>query len=145
MRFDSAASYGELNPDGPPWADPKLDPLPLTPRRKAVRESTVGVLASRGVRYPTQPPLGTTRDLTCRLVERDWRLEDLVLDHATPVRIWADEDLNVADPRDRWAGARGRRDRRASGAAHGLDRRLDHVLDRAVGGIATAMPPSAWL
>jgi len=59
------------------------------------------VLTSCGVRHPNQPPLGTTNDLTFRLIEREWLLTDLVFDHETPVRVWADADLNVAYPRDR--------------------------------------------
>lgn len=101
MPFSFGAFFRELNPEGPPWADPVFEPPRLTPLRKSVQDSTIGVLISCGVRHPSQPPLGTTNDLTFRLVEREWPLADLVFDHETPVRIWADQDLNVAYPRDR--------------------------------------------
>ena len=79
---------------------PEMPPPPLTPLRKPVGESTVGVFVSAGLRHRDDAPLGETNDLSYRLVHRDLPLSDLVIDHMTPVRKWALEDVNVAYPRD---------------------------------------------
>lgn len=101
MPFSYLAFQNEEHPDAPPRTDPVFEPPRLTALRKPVAASTIGVLTSCGVRHPDQSPLGATNDLTYRLVDRAWALADLVFDHETPVRVWADEDLNVAYPRDR--------------------------------------------
>ena len=73
----------------------------LTPLRKPLSESTIGVFTSAGLQLASEPRLGTTNDLSYRLIPRDVPLSELVLAHETPVRIWAEEDRNVAFPRDR--------------------------------------------
>jgi len=85
-----------------PYAQlPNFDPPRLTPLRKPIAQSTVGVFTSCGARLPHQEPLKVTNDLTYRLLPREVPLSDLVIDHETPVRVWALQDLNVAYPRDR--------------------------------------------
>jgi D-proline reductase (dithiol) PrdB len=84
-----------------PAAGPVFDPPNLTPLRKRVAESTVGLFVSCGVQMPEDPPLSETEDISFRLVHRDTPLSNLVLSHKTAVRKWAAEDLNVAYPLDR--------------------------------------------
>jgi D-proline reductase (dithiol) PrdB len=45
--------------------------------------------------------LAETNDLSYRLIDREVPLSDLIVAHQTPVRIWAQEDINVAYPRER--------------------------------------------
>ena len=80
---------------------PNFDPPKLTPLRRPIAESTIGVFTSSGVQLPTELLLEETNDLSYRLIDRETPLTDLIIAHKTPVRIWADEDLNVAYPRDR--------------------------------------------
>ena len=70
---------------------------------KPVAELTVGLLVSLGARTPGQEPLQRTNDLSYRLIPAAVPSDQIVFDHATPARFWADEDLNVAFPRDRMA------------------------------------------
>jgi D-proline reductase (dithiol) PrdB len=78
-----------------------FDPPRLTPLRKPVRESTVGLFTSCGAQLPQDPPLGETEDLSFRLIPRDTPVSELVISHKTAVRKWAVEDPNVAFPLDR--------------------------------------------
>jgi hypothetical protein len=81
-------------------ARPQFDPPSLTPLRRPIAESTIGLFLSCGVQDPEDPPLGETEDISFRLVHRDIALSDLVMSHKTIVRKWADEDLNVGYPLD---------------------------------------------
>jgi D-proline reductase (dithiol) PrdB len=83
----------------PPQA--QFDPPRLTPLRKPIEESTIGVLTSSGVQLKDDEPMVETNDLSYRLVHRNIPLSELKVSHMTPVRKWALEDLNVAYPRDR--------------------------------------------
>ena len=83
----------------PPQA--QFDPPRLTPLRKPIEESTIGVLTSSGVQLKDDEPMAETNDLSYRLVHRNIPLSELKVSHMTPVRKWALEDLNVAYPRDR--------------------------------------------
>jgi D-proline reductase (dithiol) PrdB len=80
---------------------PNFDPPRLAPLRKPIAESTIGVFTSAGVHLKTEPPLGETNDLSYRLIDRDVPLSQLTFAHMTAVRPWAEQDLNVAYPRDR--------------------------------------------
>ncbi|HEX6512943.1 MAG TPA: glycine/sarcosine/betaine reductase selenoprotein B family protein [Chloroflexota bacterium] len=80
---------------------PNFPPPRLTPLRKPIAESTIGVFTSAGVHLKTEPPLGETNDLSYRLIDRDVPLSELKFAHMTAVRPWAEQDLNVAYPRDR--------------------------------------------
>jgi len=82
---------------------PKLPDPPMVAVHKPVSELTVGLLASLGARESGQEPFERTNDLSYRLISRSVPSEQIVFDHATPARFWADEDLNVAFPRDRMA------------------------------------------
>jgi len=80
---------------------PRFDPPKLTPLRRPIEESTIGVLTSSGVQLKEDKPMAETNDLSYRLLHRDTPLSELKVSHMTPVRKWALEDLNVAYPRDR--------------------------------------------
>ena len=80
---------------------PNFQPPKLTPLRRPIAESTIGVLTSCGAQLSSEPPLGETNDISYRIVDREVPLRDLIVRHQTPVRRWALEDLNVAFPRDR--------------------------------------------
>jgi hypothetical protein len=77
---------------------PRFDPPSLTPLRKPIAESTVGMFLSCGVQDPEDPPLGETEDISFRPVHRDIPLSQLVMSHKTIVRKFADDDLNVGYP-----------------------------------------------
>jgi D-proline reductase (dithiol) PrdB len=85
----------------PPKPAPLFDPPALTPLRKSIAQSTVGMFVSCGAQLPEDPPLGETEDISFRLLQRDTPLSKLVISHKTAVRKWAEEDLNVAYPLDR--------------------------------------------
>ncbi len=95
MPYSFVRLLKELGRDIP---RPQFDPPALTPLRKPIAESTVGMFLSCGVQLADDPPLGETEDISFRLVHRDTPLSDLVLSHKTIVRKWADEDLNVGYP-----------------------------------------------
>ena len=78
-----------------------FEPPQLTPLRKPIEESTIGVLTSCGAQLKDDKPLAETNDLSYRLLHRDIPLSELKVRHMTPVRKWALDDLNVAYPRDR--------------------------------------------
>lgn len=80
---------------------PVFEPPALTPLRKPVAESTVGLFVSCGAQLPGDPPLLETEDISFRLLHRDTPIDRLVVSHKTLVRKWALEDLNVAYPIDR--------------------------------------------
>jgi D-proline reductase (dithiol) PrdB len=80
---------------------PVFDPPKLTPLRKPVTESTIGLFASCGAQLAEDPPLGETEDISFRLIHRDTPMSRLVVAHKTKVRKWAVEDLNVAFPLER--------------------------------------------
>ena len=80
---------------------PNFDPPRLTPLRRSIADSTIGVFTSAGVQLRTEPLFSETNDLSYRLIDREAPLSELVVAHQTPVRFWALEDLNVAYPRDR--------------------------------------------
>jgi len=82
---------------------PKFGNPPMVPVHKPVPELTIGLLVSLGARERGQIPFERTNDLSYRLIPRGVPSEQIVFDHATPARFWADEDLNVAFPRDRMA------------------------------------------
>jgi D-proline reductase (dithiol) PrdB len=82
-------------------SDPSFEPPRLTPLRKPIAESTIGVFTSVGARLPDQPAFQVTDDLSYRLLPRTAPVRELTFDHETPVRLWAKKDLNVAYPRDR--------------------------------------------
>jgi D-proline reductase (dithiol) PrdB len=98
-----SSGAGPHAPRRQPAALPRFDAPRMVPVHKPVAELTVGLLVSLGARTPGQEPLQRTNDLSYRLIPRTVPSEQIVFDHATPARFWADEDLNVAFPRDRMA------------------------------------------
>jgi D-proline reductase (dithiol) PrdB len=104
---------------------PVFDPPKLTPLRKPIAESTIGLFASCGAQLPEDPPLGETEDISFRLIPRDTPMSRLVVAHKTKVRKWAVEDLNVAFPLERVRELE----------AEGLFRRLAHTAVSMVGSI----------
>lgn len=73
----------------------------LTALRKPVEECTIGVFTSCGAQLKDDIPMSETNDLAYRLLHRDIALSKLKVNHMTPSRKWALEDLNVAYPLDR--------------------------------------------
>jgi D-proline reductase (dithiol) PrdB len=80
---------------------PVFDPPTLTPLRKPIADSKIGLFVSCGAQLREDPPLGETEDISFRLLHRGTPLSELVISHKTAVRKWAEEDLNVAYPLDR--------------------------------------------
>jgi D-proline reductase (dithiol) PrdB len=97
----------------------------LTPLRKPVAESTIGLFASCGAQLADDPPLGETEDISFRLIHRDTPMSRLVVAHKTKVRKWAVEDLNVAFPLERMMELE----------AEGAFKRLAHTAVSMVGSI----------
>jgi hypothetical protein len=97
MPFSFVRLLNELGRDIP---RPVFDPPALTPLRKPLAESTVGLFLSCGVQCVDDPMLAETEDISFRLVNRDVPREKLVMAHKTVVRKWADEDINVGYPID---------------------------------------------
>jgi D-proline reductase (dithiol) PrdB len=81
--------------------DVNFPPPALTPLRKPLAESTVGVYVSCGLYRKGDPPPGRTNDLNYRLIPRAVPLSELGIGHLSAVRVWAEQDLNVSYPRDR--------------------------------------------
>jgi D-proline reductase (dithiol) PrdB len=73
----------------------------LTPLRRPIAQSTIGILTSAGIQSRGDTPLKETNDLSYRLIDRRTPYSELVISHQTPVRSWALQDMNVAFPRDR--------------------------------------------
>lgn len=80
---------------------PVFEPPSLTPLRKPIRQSTIGIFTSAGIQLRSDTPLAETNDLSYRLIDRSVPYSELTVAHQTPVRVWALEDLNVAFPRER--------------------------------------------
>jgi hypothetical protein len=60
-------------------------PPKLTPLRKPISESRIGIFTSAGVRLANDQPLCETNDLSYRLVPKEWPTSELVISHKTPV------------------------------------------------------------
>lgn len=101
MPFGYVDFMTELMAPKPYPPQPNFDPPRLTPLRKPIAESTIGIFTSAGVQLRSDPLLRETNDLSYRLIERDTPSSELIVAHQTPVRVWALDDINVAFPRDR--------------------------------------------
>ncbi len=100
MPYSFSRLFEELT--GQPFKNrPIFEPPKLTPLRKLIAESTVGIFTSCGAQLPEDPKLGETEDISFRLISRDTPISKLVISHQTKVRKWAVEDPNVAFPLDR--------------------------------------------
>lgn len=104
---------------------PVFDPPRLTPLRRPIAESTIGIFASCGAQLADDPPLGETEDISFRLIPRDTPVSKLTVAHKTKVRKWAVEDINVAFPLERMKELE----------LEGVFRRLAHTSVSVVGSI----------
>lgn len=107
--------------------DVDFPPPALAPLRKPIAESTIGLYVSCGLYLKTDPPPGRTNDLNYRLIDRAVPLSALAMGHLSPVRMWAEQDLNVSYPRDRMIELE----------AEGIFRRLADQAVSLVGSIST--------
>jgi D-proline reductase (dithiol) PrdB len=80
---------------------PDFPPSDRAPIDKALGQVTVGLFVSCGAILPHQRPFAPTNDLTFRLIPREAPVAQVGFAHPTPVRGFAERDLNVAYPRDR--------------------------------------------
>ena len=101
MPFSYVQFMTELMAPQPYPRQPNFAPPRLTPLRKPISQSTIGIFTSAGIQLREDAPLDETNDLTYRLIDRRTPYSDLTVAHQTPVRRWALDDLNVAFPRDR--------------------------------------------
>jgi D-proline reductase (dithiol) PrdB len=101
LPFSYVEFMTELMAPQPYPRQPDFAPPQLTPLRKPISQSTIGVFTSAGVQLRSDSMLAETNDLSYRLIVRDTPYPELTIAHQTPVRTWALEDLNVAFPRDR--------------------------------------------
>jgi D-proline reductase (dithiol) PrdB len=96
VQFMTELLAPKTYPRQPNFASPRLTPL-----RKSISESIIGIFTSAGIQPRNDTPLAETNDLSYRLIDREIPYSELIVAHQTPVRVWALEDLNVAFPRDR--------------------------------------------
>ncbi len=80
---------------------PDFDVPTRVPLRRPLSESTVAVLSTCGAYLPDQERFGETNDLSYRLLPREVPTSEVLFAHMSPIRVWAEQDLNVAYPRDR--------------------------------------------
>lgn len=85
----------------PPTPLPRFDAPTLTPFTVPLERATIGVVTTCGAYFPDQERLGETEDTSYRLLSRERPIKDLLIAHKTPVRVFAEADLNVAYPLDR--------------------------------------------
>jgi len=101
MPFSYVQFMTELMAPQPYPRQPVFAPPRLTPLRKDISQSTIGIFTSAGIQVRGDTPLAETNDLLYRLIDRETPYSELTVAHQTPVRVWALEDLNVAFPRNR--------------------------------------------
>jgi D-proline reductase (dithiol) PrdB len=80
---------------------PDFPPSDRAPIGKPLGEATVGLFVTCGAILAHQRPFASTNDLSFRLIPREVAVADVDFSHPTPVRGFAEQDLNVAYPRDR--------------------------------------------
>ncbi len=101
MPFSYVQFMTELMAPTPYPRQPVFAPPTLTPLRKSISRSTIGIFTSAGIQLRSDTPLAETNDLSYRLIDRSVPYSELTVAHQTPVRVWALEDLNVAFPLER--------------------------------------------
>lgn len=101
MPFSYVQFMTDLMAPKPYPRQPNFAPPRLTPLRKPISQSTIGIFTSAGIQLRDDAPLDETNDLSYRLIDRRTPYSELTVAHQTPVRSWALEDMNVAFPRDR--------------------------------------------
>lgn len=80
---------------------PEFPPVQPEPLARLPSEARIGVVTSCGARLREQAPFERINDLSYRVLPREAPVSELDFDHPTPVRGFAEQDLNVAYPRDR--------------------------------------------
>jgi hypothetical protein len=100
MAFSYVAMMTELG-----MADfaalPDFSPSDRAPIGTPLGEATVGLFVTCGAILPHQRQFASTNDLSFRLIPREVPVAEVNFSHPTPVRGFAEQDLNVAYPRDR--------------------------------------------
>lgn len=94
--FAEAERRGAVAAPLPNFGEPSVRRL-----AKPLAATNVGLVVSLGARTPRQAPLAATNDLRFHVIDDSVASGDIVFDHPSPIRYWADIDLNVAFPRDR--------------------------------------------
>jgi D-proline reductase (dithiol) PrdB len=80
---------------------PQFEPATPMPIGLPLAEAKLGLFTSVGAVLPNHRPFKPQNDLTFRLLPREVAVADLSFEHPSPIRGFAQEDLNVAYPRDR--------------------------------------------
>src|SRR5918999_2511873 len=101
MPFSYVQFMTDLMAPKPYPRQPIFAPPRLTPLRKPISQSTIGIFTSAGIQLRGARPLAETNDLSYRLFDCGIPYSELIVAHRTPVRVWALEDLNVGFPRER--------------------------------------------
>lgn len=101
QRFNYVDFATDLIAPAPYTPTPSFPAPALTPLRKPISESTIGLVTLAGVQRHDEPRLGETNDLTYRIIRRGTPFDELFVAHTTAVRVFALEDLNVVYPHDR--------------------------------------------
>src|SRR5919106_3114340 len=101
MPFSYVQFMTDLMAPKPYPRQPIFAPPRLTPLRKSISRSTIGIFTSAGIQLRSDTPLAETNDLSYRLIDQSVPYSELSVAHRTPVRVWALEDLNVAFPLER--------------------------------------------
>lgn len=92
MNSFGLADYAEL-PDFEPAEPARLE--------KPLAEARLGLFVSCGAHLPSHRPFDPLNDLTFRLIPRHVPVSEVTFSHPSPIRGYAEQDLNVAYPRDR--------------------------------------------
>lgn len=100
-RFDWVPFMKEMLAPAPYTPLPEFAAPRVAPLSKPVGSSTIGVVSLAGVQRADEPLLGEANDLSFRILDRATPFSELVIAHKTPVRVFAERDLNVVWPRDR--------------------------------------------
>jgi len=101
VRFNYVDFATGLVAPAPYTPTPAFPPPALTPLRKPVAASRIGLITLAGVQRADEPLLGETNDLSYRIIERGTPYDQLTIAHKTPVRVFAVDDVNVVYPHDR--------------------------------------------
>jgi D-proline reductase (dithiol) PrdB len=101
QRFNYVDFASALIAPAPYTPTPNFPPPALTPLRRPIAQSKIGLVTLAGVQRRDEQRLGETNDLSYRIIRRGTPFSDLFVAHTTAVRVFALEDLNVVYPHDR--------------------------------------------
>ena len=85
LPFSYVQFMTELMARRPYPRQPNFAPPRLTPLRKPISQSTIGIFTSAGVQLRDGVPLKETNDLSYRLIDRSTPYSELTVAHKTPV------------------------------------------------------------